>query len=504
MGCAGSSFEEKNNEQNYQVNKEETKEIKHIENTNENTKEKLQTNNQINSIEKKQIITEETKRENTQEKLQEKENEEYESMKGLHDEHFIKCKELDKKSFNENTIIYYKNVIYLNEKKISHYENIVIKTLKQEGLPYKTKFQFKSPSVLISNQSKLRMSVSKKKIVKGKSFECNYTECEFKITRDSGNLIVDITIEQNPDEPFVAYNINTNFDIYFLTGTNNIINMIPFNKINLGNPNCMFEIYYKNGKYKLYSTDRIPNNELIQKDKYLKYSGDKDDNIILLFKTKDIEFTISPTDSAFQSQFYSPDMINIIQEALKKITLGFRDKAIIWKETYIIKEKKVTVEVVKTFGRLKEYPAITANSTIHFFREYNKIKLISVESSNNPKNENLNSIEENSFRMSYIMKRNEIFVTVKAVYEFEISKIGVSRDVIEIGSNELAENGLYYCSIKYDKNEYGAVSLMRDPNQTFINDNYYMEYFSNDYIKNGLNDIFNKIYLIKFPKESIE
>ena len=116
--------------------------------------------------------------------------------------------------------------------------------------------------------------------------------------------------------------------------------MIPFNKENLGNPNCLFEVYYKYEIYKLYSTDVIPKNELVQKNKYLKFTGDKEENIKLLFKKKDLELTLSSTDSAFQSQFYSPDMINIIQEVLKKVTLDFQSNVIIWKEAYDIKQKK--------------------------------------------------------------------------------------------------------------------------------------------------------------------
>ena len=124
MGSARSSFEEKKNKQNFQENKKETEEINNKENADEKTKEKIQINKPINSTEKKQILTQETKRENTQEKLLEKENEEMEPIFGLYDEQFIICKELAKKSYNENTIIYYKNIIYLGEKSISHNENI--------------------------------------------------------------------------------------------------------------------------------------------------------------------------------------------------------------------------------------------------------------------------------------------------------------------------------------------------------------------------------------------
>ena len=133
---------------------------------------------------------------------------------GLYDEQFIICKELAKKSYNENTIIYYKNIIYLGEKSISHNENIVIKTLKKEGLPYRTKFTFKSPSIIIVKQSKIRKTVSKRIIIKGKRFDGNATATEFKLFIDSGNLNVDITIDQNSDEPFVAYSIKTRFDLF--------------------------------------------------------------------------------------------------------------------------------------------------------------------------------------------------------------------------------------------------------------------------------------------------
>ena len=144
-----------------------------------------------------------------------------------------------------------------------------------------------------------------------------------------------------------------------------------------------------------------------------------------------------------------------------------------------------------------EYPGPMIDSTLHYFRENKNIKLISIESSNNVGKQNLNSLEEYYFRINYIMKSNEIFVTVKAVYEFEISKIDESRDIIEIGINDLAENGLYYCSIKYDQNEYYLATLMRDPNGIFQDKNYYMEYFSKIYNKDGL---FNKINLHKIPK----
>jgi hypothetical protein len=94
------------------------------------------------------------------------------------------------------------------------------------------------------------------------------------------------------------------------------------------------------------------------------------------------------------------------------------------------------------------------------------------------------------------MNSNELFATFKAIYEFDISKSDNIKDIIELDCEGLNEGGLYHCSINYDYNEYIVATLKRDPSQTFSENNYYMEYFSKDSIKNG---IFNEIHLHNIP-----
>ena len=75
------------------------------------------------------------------------------------------------------------------------------------------------------------------------------------------------------------------------------------------------------------------------------------------------------------------------------------------------------------------------------------------------------------------MKFGEVFATVKAVYEFTISKSEENKDIIKIDLDEYSEGALYICKVNYDKSEYDSVTLKRDKDGKFSKDNYYFEKF---------------------------
>ena len=513
MGCTKSTFEEKEKDKEMKKNVKETVKQKETEGNNQAELGKIINSNEIMKEQIKEKLQEkipEIIKEKVEELNQENTVEnDIDEGPGYHLDanNFAKFEELASKSYNEDTIIYYKNTIYAYEVTITHRECIVIKTLKKAGLPYYSKFTFKSPSIIIGDKSKLKCFSSKQIICKGKRgtvYFGNSPRIESKRFFEGRNLVYEIPIEQTQDEPFVIYYLVTQVYNAYLTGTDGVINIIPFNKNNLGNPNCKFGLFFRHSALSFYGTDVTPNNKFDEKFEYVngqKYSylqliGEKEDNINFLFKLNGKELTISPSETAFQSSFYDQEMIDYIKEALKKVTLKLGENVIAIKEIYNVKQKKVTVEVIKTIAMLREKNIKLTGSTIHYFKENKNIKLIKIESNHEQVKQFFKFLTKDNFRMFYIMNSNELFATFKAIYEFDISKSDNIKDIIELDCEGLNEGGLYHCSINYDYNEYIVATLKRDPSRTFSENNYYMEYFSKDSIKNG---IFNEIHLHNIP-----
>ena len=468
MGCTKSSFEEREKDKEMEKNIKEIVKQKETEGNNQVEFGKI-----INSNE----IIKEQSQEKIQEKIPQIINE---GVKELNKENIVEndidegpgfhldgknyaiFEELASKSYNEDTIIYYKNTLYVHEITITHRECIVIKTLKKVGLPYYSKFRFKSPSIIIGDQSKLKYISTKQNISKGKRgvYFGDTPLIQSKRFFEERNLVYEIPIEQTQDEPFVIYYLMTHVYNVYLTGTDGVINIIPFNKNNLGNPNCKFGLFFRYSALSFYGTDVTPNNKFAEKfeyefgkkSNYLQLIGEKEENIKFLFKLNGKELTISPSETAFQSSFYNPEMIDYIKEALKKVTLKFGENVIAIKEIYNIKQKKVTVEVIKTIAMLREKNIKLTGSTIHYFKENKNIKLLKIESNHGQMKQFFKFLTKDNFRMFYIMNSNELFATFKAIYEFDISKSENSKDIIELDCEGLNEGGLYHCSIKYDYN----------------------------------------------------
>ena len=512
MGCTKSSYEEREKEKEMNKNIKEIVKQKETEGNNQvefgkiiNSNEIIKEQSQEKLQEKIPEIIKEGVKELNKENIVENDIDEGPGFH-LDDKNFAKFEELASKSYDEDTIIYYKNTIYAYETYITHRECIVLKTLKKVGLPYYSKFRFKSPSIIIGEKPNLRCISTKQNICKGKRgvYFGDQPRIQSKRFYEGRNLVYEIPIEQTQDEPFIIYYLVTKVNNVYLTGTDGVINIIPFNKNNLGNPNCKFVLYIQHSDLSFYGTDVTPNNKLGEKYEclfgknfdYLQLIGEEEENINFLFKLNGKELTISPTETAFQSSFYNPEMIDYIKEALKKVTLKLDENVIAIKEIYNIKQKKVTVELIKTIAMLREKNIKLTGSTLHYLIENKNIKLIKIESNHEQVKQFFNFLTQYHFRMFYIMNINELFATFRAIYEFDISKSKNGKDIIELNCEGLNEGGLYHCSIKYDYNEYIAATLKRDPSQTFPENKYYMEYFSKDSIKNG---IFNEIYLHNIP-----
>ena len=83
------------------------------------------------------------------------------------DKQLKECLELSNKKYFEDTIIYCKTLVTFESIHNIVYEIIVIKTLKQEGLPYKTLFRFKPSTIIASKKRPFINSVCKVNIFGG-------------------------------------------------------------------------------------------------------------------------------------------------------------------------------------------------------------------------------------------------------------------------------------------------------------------------------------------------
>ena len=495
MGCSLSEIKVKEDEQIKSEEKEKINQLDIVKekeiiqkqedvNKNEKENEKI---NQLDIVKEKEIIPkpEDANKNEKEDKIN----------IFLGKETFNECLELAHKTYTENTIIYYKSVMSFRKKYNVYDDCIVIKTLKKEGLPYKSQFKYKPPTTIVGKNPYISYSISKAVINRVQRLSGKSTEICRAVKDESNDVFYDFQIEQESYEPFVVYYIHTSIFRAFLNATNKTIFIIPFIKNKVGNPDCKCELYFKLGDYHFYGPNVTPKNEIINKNNILRLIPEEDNKFI--FRENDASFNFITTESAFQSSFYSPEEVNIIKEALNKITLKMGLKVIAIKETYNIKQKIVTIELIKTIIHLNDKISIINGKTNHFFKENKNIKLLKLASNHEQVKQNLQSLTPYYFKISYLLEENEIFATIKAVYEFTISNSKENRDMIQLDCYDLLEGGLYICKVNYDKNEYESVSLLRDKDGKFSKENYYYENYSKN---NKINGKFNEIYLHKIEK----
>ena len=410
------------------------------------------------------------------------------------DKQLEECLELSNKKYFEDTIIYCKTLVTFESIDNIVYEIIVVKTLKQEGLPYKSLFRFKPSTVIASKERPFINSVCKVNIFGGNGLGLKTDKIRCNIYFNSEDLFYLIPLVQEPDEPFVVYYFETRVKKEYLMGNKNLF-MVPFVKNRIDNPNCKCELYFNCLNFRFSGANQELKNEITKENDYFKIIPEEDNKFI--FRKTNEGFKINPTVSAFQNSFYTPDEVNIIREIVNKINLKLGLKVIAVKETYTIKEKIVTVELIKTFMHLREENTVQFAAHTNLLEEYKNIKLLKLESNNDKARQNLNYLKQDRFTMNYYMKFGEVFATVKAVYEFTISKSEENKDIIKIDLDEYSEGALYICKVNYDKSEYDSVTLKRDKDGKFSKDNYYYEEFSKN---KRINSTFNEIYLNKIKK----
>ena len=120
-------------------------------------------------------------------------------------ETFNECLELANKTYTEDTIIYYKSVMSFRKKYNVYDDCIVIKTLKKEGLPYKSQFKYKLPTTIVGKNPYISYSISKAVINRVQRLSGKSTEICRSVKNESNDVFYDFQIEQESYEPFVVY-----------------------------------------------------------------------------------------------------------------------------------------------------------------------------------------------------------------------------------------------------------------------------------------------------------
>ena len=418
------------------------------------------------------------------------------------DEEFSFCQKLASKEYDKDTIIFYKNHIYIKEDENAYHECFVIKTMKKEGLPYENKdFEFKSPWMFSSMYPNIKSFIFKSSIIEGRTYGPESEKPKFKDLGGFDCAQYKIEIKQKPDEPFVIYTIYSIVKRENLTGANSLFNAVSFNKNNLSNPECHIDIYITYENYDFNGSSDISNYEFINKKTIMKLSGGKEgkEEIQFFFRLKNPpKIILSKNESPFK--FYNSKSFKHINNAINAIDLK-PGVVIAVSEMIKIRKKICTVTLTKTLIRPNvSFTSFTA-ADMHFVKETKNLK-VALRLANHKPLGGLQFDGKDYFTLPYSVEPNEAFASVQAIFMYRISTTQYDMDIIELVSGKLCEYGVYYLTIDYDPNEYETVNLMRDLRFTECDEpgtKIYCDYYEPSIISDE--DVFNKILLLNKRKE---